>query len=223
MSNLQHGNAPSADRLPFLTQTRSENSSPRRDFGEEAVPARTEHQTMIVARPLRPPEWDMIRAFIRKTERDDLRLRFGQWLDFETETTLRRFFDIDGKTGELLCALDENGDVSGILHRVLISPTEAEIALIVRSDLKRTGIGEKLVRSALVRAAEQNLTTLRASVLGENRPMLRLARKLGVVPRKSAGFSVEFEFDLGRIFSGPPTRHLAAAAVTPRSPASAFC
>jgi acetyltransferase len=172
--------------------------------------------------PLRPAEWDMIRAFVRKADREDLRLRFGQWLDFEDQAVLKRSFDIGGNGGELLCTLDENGDISGILHRVPTSPTEAEIGLIVRSDLKRTGIGEKLVRTALARASRQNLQTLRALVLRENRATLRLARKIGLVPRKSAGFSEELEFDLGQLGAGAVSL-LPAAAGTAKPSAAAMC
>ena len=138
----------------------------------------------------------MIRAFVGKTDREDLRLRFGQSLDFADAATLKRFFDIGGGAGELVCMLDEAGDMSGILHRVLTSPCEAEIALLVRSDVKRIGIGGKLLRTALSRAAAQRLQTLRALVLRENAAMLRLARKIGFVARKPAGFSVEVELDL---------------------------
>ena len=176
-------------------------------------------RTIVVARPLGAVEWDMIRAFIGKTDRDDLRMRFGQWLDFHSEPILKRFFDIDGNSGELLWALDENGEIAGILHRVLIPPGDAEIGLIVRSDLKRTGIGETLLRTALARALRQNLKTLRAVVLGENLAMLRLARKIGAAPRPSAGLSLELEFELSRIPAGammaPP-----ADAVTTNPPTS---
>jgi acetyltransferase len=105
---------------------------------------------------------------------------------------------------------------------VLISPREAEIGLIVRSDLKRTGIGETLLRTALARARQQNLQTLRALVLGENRAMLRLARKIGAVPRQSAGLSVELEFDLSQMRAGAMAP-LTAAAATTNPPTSTLC
>jgi GNAT superfamily N-acetyltransferase len=214
MGQLHHGNNALAGRLGMPRSARDGGGWPCGDFGAEP--------TMVLARPLGAREWDMIRAFVSKTDRDDLRMRFGQWLDFQSEPILKRFFDIDGKDGELVCTLDDNGDISGILHRVLISPCEAEIGLIVRSDLKRTGIGETLLRTALARALQQNLKTLRALVLGENRAMLRLARKIGPVPRKFAGLSVELEFDLSQICAGAPTP-LPAVAAAINSPTSALC
>jgi GNAT superfamily N-acetyltransferase len=205
MSQLHHDNSNPASRTG-VPPPAAPGRRPGVDFGAE--------RTIVLAGPLGASEWAMIRAFVGKADRDDLRMRFGQWLDFHSEPILKRFFDIDGKSGELVCTLDDNGDISGILHRVLISPREAEIGLIVRSDLKRTGIGETLLRTALVRALQQNLQTLRALVLGENRAMLRLARKIGAVPRESAGLSVELEFDLSRIRAGGMAPLTAAAATT---------
>jgi GNAT superfamily N-acetyltransferase len=213
MSQLHHDNSNAASHLGAPPPTAAGCASSV-DVGAE--------RTIVLGGPLGAAEWDMIRAFIGKADRDDLRMRFGQWLDFHSEPILKRFFDIDGKSGELMCTLDDNGDISGILHRVLISPGEAEIGLIVRSDLKRTGIGETLLRTALARALQQNLQTLRALVLGENRAMLRLARKIGAVPRQSAGLSVELEFDLSRICAGAMTP-LPAAAATTNPPTGTLC
>jgi GNAT superfamily N-acetyltransferase len=213
MSQLHHDNSNPASHLG-VPPAAAAGCGSSADVGAE--------RTIVLGGPLGAAAWDMIRTFIGKADRDDLRMRFGQWLDFHSEPILKRFFDIDGKSGELMCTLDDNGDISGILHRVLISPGEAEIGLIVRSDLKRTGIGETLLRTALARALQQNLQTLRALVLGENRAMLRLARKIGAVPRQSAGLSVELEFDLSRICAGAMTP-LPAAAATTNPPTGTLC
>ena len=191
MSHLHYEPSPPATLVPIPPLANQDE--PQRAWQNSAV---GEDRTIVLTRPLNENEWGMIRVFVARTNREDLRLRFGQSLDFADAATLRRFFDIGGDAGELLCMLDEAGDICGILHRVLTSPSEAEIALIVRSDRKRRGIGETLLRTALSRAAKQNLKTLRALVLRENGAMLRLARKLGLVPRKPYGFSVEVEFDL---------------------------
>ncbi len=156
----------------------------------------------------------MVRAFVRRTEREALRLRFGQAADFADDSTLRRFFGIKDKIGEMIWMLDEDEAVGGILHRVLISPTQAEIAVIVRSDRARRGIGRALLRTAVSRAASQDLKRLSALVLSENVVMLRLARSLGFAPRKSFGLAVELELDLGQTI-GCSTGTASAAACAP--------
>jgi acetyltransferase len=161
-----------------------------------AVGERGAEQTIALTRPLDEAQWEKVRTFVRRTTRDDLRLRFGQPLDFTDGVTLRRFFGIGGACAEQLWALDDAGDICGILHRVRTAPGAAELALIVRSDRKRRGLGEALLRAALARAAAQHLTILRAYVLGENGAMLRLARKVGFVVRQRTGFSVELEFNV---------------------------
>jgi acetyltransferase len=165
-------------------------------FGSGAVGGVDAKRAITLSRPLSEAQWEKIRTFVGRTTRDDLRLRFGQPLNFADDVTLRRFFGIGGACAEQLWALDDAGEISGVLHRVRTSPVAAEIALIVRSDRKRRGVGESLLRAALARAAAQHLTTLRAYVLGENGAMLRLARKVGFVARTRTGFSVELEFNL---------------------------
>jgi len=149
----------------------------------------------IVRWPLSDAQWEQVRAFVRQTEREDLRRRFGYPLAFDDEFTLRRAFGIKAG-GEMLWSLDAEGAIAGICHRVLIRPQEAEGALIVRSDLKGFGIGEFLLRAMLKHAARQGLKTLHASVLRDNAPMLRLAMKVGCVLRAAHGETVEIAFSV---------------------------
>ena len=142
-------------------------------------------EVVLLSRALSEPEWDKVRAFVRRTSRKSLRLRFGQTADFCDERTLRRFFDIDAANGEMIWMLEEGGAICAIAHLVRVAPGQAEIALISLSDRARRGIGERLLRITLARAAQRDLETVTALVIYENRPMLRLARKLGFEVRKS--------------------------------------
>ena len=155
-------------------------------------------ESVVVARVLTEPNWDKVRAFVRRTSRESLRLRFGQAADFRDERTLRRFVDIDDRSGEMIWVLDEGDAISAMAHLVRLSPEQAEIALIVRSDRVRRGIGELLLRITLARAAQHDLKTVTALVLYENSAMLRLARKLGFGVRNSSGLTVELELQLDR-------------------------
>jgi RimJ/RimL family protein N-acetyltransferase len=157
---------------------------------------------VAIARPLTEAEWVMLRAFVAQTSRESLRLRFGQAADFADDHTLERFFGIEGGGDEMLWMLDEGGAICGVVHLVRVSPARAEIALIVRSDRARRGIGERLLRAALKRASRQGLAVLDAFVLYENIPMLRLARKVGFESRGTSGLSVALEFDLGHARRG---------------------
>ena len=123
---------------------------------------------MVLTRALTEPEWDKVRAFVRLTSRESLRLA--------DDRMLKRFFGVDGVSGEMIWMLEEGGAICAIAHLVRLSPWHAEIALIVRSDRARRGIGEKLLRTTLARAARRDLNTLSALVLYENTTMLRLAR-----------------------------------------------
>lgn len=156
-------------------------------------------EIVVITHALTEPDWDKVRAFVRRTSRESLRLRFGQVADFRDERTLKRFVDIDAGSGEMVWVLDEGGAICAMAHLVRLSPTQAEIALIVRSDRARRGIGERLLRLTIARAVQQDLKTLTALVLYENTAMLRLARKLGFEVRTSSGLTVELELDLGGI------------------------
>ncbi len=192
MRSLQHEYAPRPrNPVPAVIAGQTEVARPRGDVRLSEV--------VVLTGALTESEWDRVRAFVRRTSRESLRLRFGQAADFADDHTLKRFFDIKGRSGEMIWILEEGGAICAIAHLVRLSSAQAEIALIVRSDCARRGIGEMLLRTTLARAARRNLGTLSALVLHENTAMLRLARKVGFEACKSLGLVVELEFDLGRL------------------------
>jgi hypothetical protein len=90
-------------------------------------------EVVVLTGALTESEWDKVRAFVRPTSRESLRLRFGQAADFADDHTLKRFFDIKSGSGEMIWMLEEGGDICAIAHLVRLSKAQAEIALIVRS------------------------------------------------------------------------------------------
>jgi acetyltransferase len=150
-------------------------------------------------RPLVEAEWDMVRRFVARMEREDLRLRFARPLNFGDEATLRRAFDVAAGAGEITWALDETAEIAAIAHRIRVSDVQAELGLIVRSDLKRRGIGEAVLRVILARAAADRVATLSATVLRENYATLRLAAKMGFQPRGFNPLMVDWAIDVGAV------------------------
>src|ERR1700722_20064519 len=80
---------------------------------------------LIVTRSLSESDWDMIRAFVRNIEQNDLRLRFGGAVDFHDEDSLRRRFGVNPNSGEIAWFLDERWSIAGTSHLVPGSQLEA--------------------------------------------------------------------------------------------------
>jgi GNAT superfamily N-acetyltransferase len=150
----------------------------------------------VQEKPLSACEWALIRTFLRRTHRDDLRRRFGHPFDVDDEVTARRLFDVRAGSGEISWVLDPSGAIAGVAHRVMISPAAAEIAVLVRSDCQRRGIGEFLIRSLVRRAAQQRLRALHAVVQRDNRGVLRLAAKFPYQCRTGTALTVELILDV---------------------------
>jgi acetyltransferase len=151
---------------------------------------------LTLNRPLVEAEWDHVRTFVRRIKREDLRMRFARPLNFCDEVTLRRAFDLEAGAGEIIWALDETAEIAAIAHQITVSHAEAELGLIVRSDLKRRGIGEAVLRGILARAAADRLETMTATVLRENCAALRFAGKIGFQPRGFNQLMVDLTVDV---------------------------
>ncbi len=179
-------------------------------FAREALPL-PEHSMLsevgpIEVRSLSLADWDAYCAFGRRLERNDLRLRFAGPVKLD-DKRFRRFLDIDHDHEEAFAAFDADGAMLGVGRLAQVAPDEAEIALIVRSDLKGRGIG-RLLLDRLIRYADgAHLAALRADVLYENLTMVELARRFGFEFVGSGGPMIAMRLDL----AGRQT-----AAVSPR-------
>ena len=113
--SLQHEYAPRLrGPLPLGIPDKAEIARQRDDVRDSEI--------VVLTRALTEPEWDKVRAFVRRTSRESLRLRFGQAADFADDRMLKRFFDIDGVSGEMIWMLEEGGAICAIAHLVRLSP-----------------------------------------------------------------------------------------------------
>lgn len=96
-----------------------------------------------------------------------------------------------GESDVAFGALDVVGTVFGVLNLAGVSAEAAEIALIVRSDVQRRGIGRALLTHAVDWARHRGISHVFGLVLAENDAMLALAVTTGFRRTRWDGLFVE--------------------------------
>ena len=146
-------------------------------------------------RPPSPADHPAYCAFAARLEREDLRMRFAGLVKLDCEQLRAQLLSIDHSQHEAL-AVFAGGEMLAIAHLVRTAPGAAEYALIVRSDMKRRGLGRVLLARLIEQACRLGLRTLTAQILSENLPMLRLAREARFRATGRSGFLVDMAKDL---------------------------
>jgi acetyltransferase len=154
-------------------------------------------------RRLTPFDCKLVTAFVRRIEREDLRLRFAGILKLDEDVVCSRLLTIDPVRDTVVGALSPDGELLGEARLVRLDADTADFALLVRSDLQRQGLGRALLSWLIEEARRIGVTRLRGDVLYENQGMRLLARRLGF---HVAGGSSELLRIEQRLASAPPLR-----------------
>jgi acetyltransferase len=145
----------------------------------------TKNGRKITLRPIRPEDEAAHRAFIRQLSDDDLRMRFFGSVrrDFDHKD-MARFtqIDYDREMAFIASATTEGGlpETLGVV-RTATKPdnTDAEFAIVIRSDQKGTGLGSILFRKMIDYTRARGTRHISGQTLVENKAMQGLARKFG--------------------------------------------
>lgn len=145
----------------------------------------------ILLRPVRPEDGPRHRAFLEALDSEDWRMRFVHGLRELPRSECARLTQIDYDREMAIIA---EGPAAGGEReylgeaRVMADPDnlQAELAIVVRSDIKGRGLGERLLEKIIRYARSRGTRRLVAQVRADNARMLSLARKFG------------FEFDRSR-------------------------
>ena len=102
---------------------------------------------------------------------------------FEKETVSFWLDNHKEQGGRYFCAIDNNGEILGIMI-IKVDPIEGfEIYGIgVRPELKRQGIGGELIAHAIGVAGNLGFRNVKALVFADNAGMLRLLLSFGFIP-----------------------------------------
>lgn len=141
-----------------------------------------ERSTLL--RPIRPEDEPQYREFFGRLDPEDVYLRFFAYKRELVHSQLARFtqIDFDREMAFIASRRNEAGqmEILGVVSSVTDSDNrQAEVAIIVRSDLKGKGLGRTLLGKMIRYCRQRGTELLVGEILRSNSYMLALAKKVG--------------------------------------------
>jgi acetyltransferase len=136
----------------------------------------------VTLRPLRPEDRDIESAFVRGLSPETRHNRLLGGAVAITREYIERLVSVDYSRDMALAATAMLGGETllGVARYVLDKNNEsAEFAIVVADSWQGRGIGKRLLAQLIDVARRRGLKRLYGDILGTNRPMLELVRKLG--------------------------------------------
>ena len=138
----------------------------------------------VTLRPIRPEDEAQHRTFLEKLDPEDIRLRVFYSRRSIEHSELARLTQIDYAREMAFIAtrhIEGNGEETLGTVRATVDPDNhtAEFGVIVRSDLKGSGLGHRLMEKMIAHLHARGTQRLVGTVLSINSGMLELAHHLG--------------------------------------------
>lgn len=138
----------------------------------------------LFLRPIRPEDEALHMAFLQQLDPEDVRMRVFYTRRNIERSELARLVQIDyaREMAFVAQATGPDGQLQTLgVARAMADPdnVDAEFGVIVRSDLKGTGLGRLLMEKLVAYLRAQGTQRLVATVLDYNERMLKLARDMG--------------------------------------------
>lgn len=177
---------PSAPRLWVQTHLRGQ-----RHLALQPYPRETEEKIVLrdgrvaLIRPLRPSEdIGLLAELLANVAGEDLFMRFSKVIQGVPPEVLAKMARVDYDREMGFVALTENAQGQPVLLGVVdafVMPdhSEAEFSILLRSDLKRSGLGSALMKKIISYCAARDIKTLVGMILKQNHGMRGLASHLG--------------------------------------------
>ncbi|TKI05287.1 bifunctional acetate--CoA ligase family protein/GNAT family N-acetyltransferase [Martelella alba] len=162
-------------------------------------------------RPILPEDEPLLKQFIGRVTPEDLYYRYFSEIAEFTHEDLAYMTQIDYDREMAFVAVKQKKRVSEILGvtRVIADPdnTDGEFAVLVRSDLKKLGLGRLLLEKMIGYARGHGLQRLTAITMPSNQGMITLAKKLGFTVKLQledgiAALSLELKDAPAKVASG---------------------
>ena len=140
----------------------------------------------VLVRPIRPEDEPSHHIFVSRLTSEDIRFRFFGLVGELPHSEMARLtqIDYDREMAFIAVLLDENGapteQTMGVVRTVTDPDNEnAEFAVVVRSDLKRSGLGRMLMLKIIDYSRSRGTAKVVGQVLTDNSRMLKFVESLG--------------------------------------------
>jgi acetyltransferase len=145
----------------------------------------------VYLRRLRAEDRPLIDEFLAGIDSEDLRMRFFGSFRAVSSSLLDHLLRVDDLERLALVVIGTDGcgrrEVLAVGRAHTSADATAELALLVRSNLKGLGLGSALLARLIAHCRNRGISLLVAEVLQQNARMLRLAKRFGF-RRKDAQF-----------------------------------
>ncbi|MGL6355971.1 GNAT family N-acetyltransferase [Aeromonas veronii] len=141
-------------------------------------------QRHILLRPIQPEDEPAHKQFVLQVSDEDRYKRFFADVGELGHEELARMTQIDYDREMAFVAVGQDGELQdqilGVV-RAISTPdlSDAEFAILVRSDLKGVGLGKLMMEKIIRYAKEQGIGQLSGMTMPSNRGMVNLAKRLG--------------------------------------------
>lgn len=154
----------------------------------------------VLVAPLHVDDRERFVEGMGRASAESLYMRFMAPVPRLSDSQLRYLLDVDQRDHVALLAVDEDSGIAVGIARFVRDrkrPTVAEAAVLVVDDWQGNGLGKALCRLLADRAREVGVERFEATLLAENRPMMRILEALGPVREVSRdGPTLLVEVDL---------------------------
>lgn len=135
--------------------------------------------TVIQLRELHAGDEEALRRLFFRLSPATVRLRFLQPVETPSPRVLHYLADVDHDRRQAIAAVVD-GEVVGVARydRFRDAPDRAEVAVVVEDAWQGRGVGKVLLNALARDARDHGVASLTATVMGENRRMLSIARRL---------------------------------------------
>jgi len=137
----------------------------------------------VFLRRLRAEDRPLIEEFLARIDSEDLRMRFFSGSRAVSPSLLDHLLRVDDLERLALVVIGTDGcgrrEVLAVGRTHTCADATAELALLVRSNLKGQGLGSALLARLIAHCRNRGISRLVAEVLQQNARMLRLAERFG--------------------------------------------